>query len=53
MFTMTSDKYVFVPLNNPYNYPPTMGNAQEQALGTDKFIQDQALYQKYNTVVAA
>ena len=29
--------FLFVPFHNPGNYPPTMGNAQEQALVTEKF----------------
>ena len=28
--------FSFVPLQNPGNYPPTIGNAQEQALITEK-----------------
>ena len=45
VLTMTSKEYAaqtgfaFVPPHNPSNYPPTMGNAQEQALGTEKFRQ--------------
>ena len=43
--TMTSDEYAahmgfaFVPSHNSGNYPPTIGNAQEQAPGTEKFRQ--------------
>ena len=41
--TMTSKYYAsqggfaFVPLHNLGNYPPTMGNNQDQALRTEKF----------------
>ena len=40
----------------PYNlgdYPQSMGNTQEQALGTEKFQQNQALFIKYTTVDGA
>ena len=42
--------FVFVPPHNPGNYPPTMGNAQDQALGTEKFWKNQALFRKYTAV---
>ena len=29
--------FAFVPLHNPGNYPQSIGSAQEQALGTEKF----------------
>ena len=54
--TMTSDEYAahmgfaFVPSHNSGNYPPTIGNAQEQAPGTEKFRQNQALFQKYTAI---
>ena len=38
--TMMAEEYMeqtgftFVPPHNPYNYPQSMGSAQEQALGT-------------------
>ena len=41
--TMTANKYLaqmgykFLPPQNPGNYPPTMGTAQELALGTERF----------------
>ena len=41
--TMSAEKYmehtgyVFVPPHNPVDYPPNMGTAQEQALGTKSF----------------
>ena len=34
---MSQMGYMFVPPHNPGDYPPTMGTAQEQALGTKKF----------------
>ena len=49
---MTAEKYMeqtglaFVPLHNTGNYPQSMGSAQEQALGTEKFRQNQALVRK-------
>ena len=42
-WTTTSKEYAaqtgfaFVPPHNPEKFPPNMGNAQEQVLGTDKF----------------
>ena len=41
---------MFVPPHNPGNYLPTMGNSQEQALGTEKFRKNQAMFQKYTNV---
>ena len=38
--------FSFVPPHNPGNYPQSMRNAQEQALGTEKFQQKQALFRK-------
>ena len=41
--TMTAEDYMaqrvhaFVPPHNPGNYPPTMGTAQDQVLGTERF----------------
>ena len=43
----------FVPPHNPGDYPPTMGNPQDQALGTEKFRQNQALFRKYTAVDVA
>ena len=57
--TMTSEVYasqtrvVFVPPHNPIYYPPTMVNAQDQALRTENFRQNQALFRKYTAVDGA
>ena len=54
--TMTAEEYraqtgfAFVPPHNPCNYPQRMGNTQEQALGTEKFRQNQVLFRKYTAV---
>ena len=40
----------FVPPHNPSNYLPTIGNTQDQALGTEKFRQNQALFRKYTAI---
>ena len=45
--------FAFVPLHNPGDYPPTTGNAQYQALGTEKFRQNHALFRKYTAVDGA
>ena len=45
--------YAFVPPHNPGDYPPTMGNSQEQALGTEHFQQNQAIFRKYIAVDGA
>ena len=37
-------------LHNPGDYPQSMGKSQEQALGTENFRQNQALFRK-NTAV--
>ena len=57
---MMSDKeykaqmgFVFVSLYNTVNYPKSMGNAKEQALGTKKFRQSQALFRKYTNMDGA
>ena len=34
---MEQMSYIFVPPHSPGNYPPTMGTAQEQALGAKRF----------------
>ena len=39
--------FSFVLPHNPGNYPPTIGNSQDQTLGTENFQQNQALFQKY------
>ena len=46
-------RFTFVPLHNPCNYPHSMGSAQEQALRTEKFRKNQALFQKYTAVDGA
>ena len=57
--TMTATEYrtqkgfTFVLQHNPGNYPQSMGNAQEQALRTEKFQQNQALFRKYTAVEGA
>ena len=57
--TMTDEEYraqtgfSFVTPHNPGNYPQIMGNAQEQALGTEKFRHNQALFRKYTAVGGA
>ena len=38
---------------NPRNYAPTTGKAQDQALGTEKFHQNQELFRKYTSVDGA
>ena len=42
--------FAFVPSHNPDDYPNSMGYAQEQAPGTEKFQQNQALFCKYTAV---
>ena len=48
--TMTSEEYVaqtgftFAPPHKPGDYPPTIGDTQEQALGTEKFRKNQAMF---------
>ena len=42
--------FAFVPPHNRGDYPRSMGDAQEQALGTEKFRQNQALFRKYTAV---
>ena len=34
---MAQTGFMFVPLHNPGDYPPTMGTAQEQVIETEKF----------------
>ena len=56
---MTAEEYkaqtgfAFVLPQNPGSYPQTMGNAQEQVIGTENFQQNQALFRKYTTVDGA
>ena len=42
-----------VPSQNPGDYPPNTGNAQGQALGTENFRKNQALFLKYTAVDGA
>ena len=50
---MEQTEFVFVPMHNPGNYPQSMGSAQEQALGTGKFQQNQVMFRKYTAVDGA
>ena len=45
--------FAFVPPHNPGDYPKEIGNVQEQAFGTEKIRQNQALFQKYTAVYGA
>ena len=47
---MEQTRFEFMPPNNPGNYPQRMESAQEQALGTGKFQQNQVLFCKYTFV---
>ena len=47
---MQQTGFAFVPPHNPGDYLQIMGSAQEQALGTEKFQQNQALFRKYTAV---
>ena len=47
---MPQKGYEFVSLQNSGNYPPTIGTAQDQALRTEKFQQNQALCRIYTAV---
>ena len=38
--------YAFLPPHNPVKYLPTLGTYQEQALGTEKFCKNQALFRR-------
>ena len=42
--------YAFAPPHNPGYYPPTMRSTQEQALETERFRQNQALFRRYTAV---
>ena len=46
---MEQTGYAFVLPHNPGNYPPTMGTAQKQALRTERFRKNQALFIRYTT----
>ena len=56
VLAMNMDDYLaqtvdtFAPPHNPVNYPPTMENDQEQALITEGFQQNQALFQRCTVV---
>ena len=59
ILTMSSEEYMeqtgyaFVLPHNPGDYPPTMGTAQNQALITESFRQNQALFIRYTTAYRA
>ena len=42
--------FVFLPPQNPGDYPPTLGSAQYQALRTKYFRQNQVMFRKHTTV---
>ena len=56
---MTANEYVaqmvytFVSPHNAGYYPPLMGTAEEQALGTKRFQKNQALFRRYTAVGVA
>ena len=50
---MEQTRFAFVPPQNPGNCPQSMGSAQEQAPGTKKFQQNQAMFRKYTAVDGA
>ena len=45
--------FAFVPPHNPGKYPKSMRSAQEQALRTENFLQNQAMFRKYTAVGGA
>ena len=47
---MEQTGFAFVPPHNPGNYAQSMGRAQEQAIGTEKFWQNQVMFRKYTAV---
>ena len=47
---MAQTVFVFVPPHNPGDHPQIIGSAQEQALVTEKFQQNQPLFLKYTVV---
>ena len=49
-YYMEQTGFAFVPPHNPCDYPQRMRSAQEQALGTEIFRSNQALFQKYTAV---
>ena len=50
---MEQTGFAFLPPHTPGNYPQSMGRSQEQTLRTEKFRQNQLLFQKYTTVDGA
>ena len=50
---MAQTVYMFVPPNNPDNFPPIMGNAQEKVLGTERFKKNQSLFRRYTALEGA
>ena len=50
---MEQTEFAFLPSHNPGNYPHSMGSAQEQALGTEKFRKPKALFRNYTAVDGA
>ena len=50
---MAQTGYTSVPPYNPRNYPPTMGTAQEQALGTKRLQKKQELFRRCTAVDGA
>ena len=52
-YYMEQTRFSFVPPHNPGKYPQSMGSAQEQALGTENFRQNQAMFRKYTAVDGA
>ena len=49
-YYMSQIGYAFVPPHNPVDYLLTMGNSQDQALVTERFQQNQALFRRCTTV---
>ena len=43
---MEQTGYAFVPPQNPGNYLPTMGTAQDQAFGTERFRKNQTHFRR-------
>ena len=50
---MAQTGFQFVMPHSPVNYPQSMGIAQEQALVTEKFRHNQAMFRKYTAVDGA
>ena len=47
---MEQPGYAFVPPHNPSNYPLITGTAQEQAIRTERFRKNQALFRRFTAV---